>query len=212
MAARTGDYRAGSVGSGRRPSPQATRSALDGFRPTPDNREAGMSRLITWVAASGRVPRRALPPDRPTPRQGQGPGRPLHPGHHLAPAQPAHRQIHRPRLRLLPGPPRHRPQTKEPHPADPGPGVRRQHHQGRITPHRPQPGPITTPRPGPAAARPPGVSHFPVRSFRATPPPVTSQVRLCLVGLSVPVNDRCGEPVLARIWHEPDATRSAWNQ
>src|SRR5215469_17254150 len=33
----------GSVEGGRRPSPQATRSALDGFRPTPDNREAGMS-------------------------------------------------------------------------------------------------------------------------------------------------------------------------
>jgi hypothetical protein len=34
----TGDSRPGSVGSGRRPSPQATRCALDGFRPTPDNR------------------------------------------------------------------------------------------------------------------------------------------------------------------------------
>ena len=35
------------------------------------------------------LPRRALPPDRPPPRQGQGPGRrrPLHPGHHLAPAR-----------------------------------------------------------------------------------------------------------------------------
>ena len=35
------------------------------------------------------LPRRAVPPDRPPPRQGQGPGRrrPLHPGHHLAPAR-----------------------------------------------------------------------------------------------------------------------------
>lgn len=38
-----GRCRPGSVEGGRRPSPQATRSALDGFRPTPDNREAGMS-------------------------------------------------------------------------------------------------------------------------------------------------------------------------
>jgi hypothetical protein len=41
IAATAGDSRPGSVGSGRRPSPQATRSALDGFRATPDNREAG---------------------------------------------------------------------------------------------------------------------------------------------------------------------------
>jgi transposase len=35
------------------------------------------------------LPRRAVPPHRPPPRQEQGPGRrrPLHPGHHLAPAQ-----------------------------------------------------------------------------------------------------------------------------
>ena len=34
------------------------------------------------------LPRRPVPPDRPPPRQGQGPGRrrPPHPGHHLAPA------------------------------------------------------------------------------------------------------------------------------
>ena len=35
----------GLVGSGRRPSPEATQSAIDGFRSTPDNREAGMSHL-----------------------------------------------------------------------------------------------------------------------------------------------------------------------
>ena len=45
----------------------------------------------------------------PPPRQGQGPGRrrPLHPGHHLAPAEGSRRPVHRPRPRLLPGPPRH---------------------------------------------------------------------------------------------------------
>ena len=36
IAARPGDSRPGSVGGGRRPSPKATRSALDGFRLTPD--------------------------------------------------------------------------------------------------------------------------------------------------------------------------------
>jgi hypothetical protein len=36
--------------------------------------------------------------------------------------------------------------------------------------------------------------------FRPLPPAAT-QVRPCVVGPSVPMNDRCGEPVLARIWH-----------
>src|ERR1700728_4127339 len=39
------------------------------------------------------------------------------------------------------------------------------------------------------------------RSFRATPPPVTVQVRTRVVGLSVPFNDRHSGHVLARIWH-----------
>jgi hypothetical protein len=39
------------------------------------------------------------------------------------------------------------------------------------------------------------------RSFRATPPPATVQVRPRVVGLSVPLNDRRGRHVLARIWH-----------
>jgi len=45
------------------------------------------------------LPRRALPPDRPPPRQGQGPGRrgPLHPGDYLAPAPRPSRPVHRPR-------------------------------------------------------------------------------------------------------------------
>ena len=66
------------------------------------------------------LPRRALPPDRPPPRQGQGPGRrrPLHPGHHLAPAGRPGRPVHRPRLRLLPGPHRQRPQAPQSHASD----------------------------------------------------------------------------------------------
>jgi len=39
------------------------------------------------------------------------------------------------------------------------------------------------------------------RSFRATLPPATVQVRPCVFGLSVAVNDRHGGYVLARIWH-----------
>ena len=70
-------------------------------------------------------------PDRPPPRQGQGPGRrrPLHPGHHLAPAQGPRGPVHRPRLRLLPGPHRYRPQAPQPHPPDPGPRLRGHPHQ-----------------------------------------------------------------------------------
>jgi hypothetical protein len=39
------------------------------------------------------------------------------------------------------------------------------------------------------------------RSFRATPPPATVQVRPRVVGLSVLLNDRRDRHVLARIWH-----------
>ena len=90
------------------------------------------------AARTAHLPRRAVPPDRPPPRQSQGPGRrgPLHPGHHLAPARRPRRPVHRPRPRLLPGPPRHRPQAQEPHPSDPGPRLRRHHHQGRRNPYR----------------------------------------------------------------------------
>ena len=45
--------------------------------------------------------------------------------------------VHRPRPRLLPGPHRCRPQAEEPHPADPGPRLRRHPHQGRLTAYRP---------------------------------------------------------------------------
>jgi hypothetical protein len=40
------------------------------------------------------------------------------------------------------------------------------------------------------------------RSFRATTPPATIQVRTRAVGLFVPVNDLHGGHVLAQIWHE----------
>jgi hypothetical protein len=39
------------------------------------------------------------------------------------------------------------------------------------------------------------------RSFRATSPSATIQVRPRVVGLSVPPNDRRGRHVLARVWH-----------
>ena len=51
---------------------------------------------------------------REAPRQAQGPGRrrPLHPGHHLAPARRPRRPLPRPRPRLLRQPHRHRPKTR----------------------------------------------------------------------------------------------------
>jgi transposase len=54
----------------------------------------------------------AISARRPPPRQGQSPGRrrPLHPSDHLAPAVRPRRPVHRPRRRLLPGPPRRRPE------------------------------------------------------------------------------------------------------
>jgi transposase len=99
-------------------------------------RQPGPSRR--WRFPHRYLPRRALPPDRPPPRQGQGPGRrgPLHPDHHLAPAEEPRGPVHRPRPRLLPGPHRHRPQDPQPHPPDPGARLRRHHHPGRVTPYR----------------------------------------------------------------------------
>ena len=49
------------------------------------------------------LPRRTLPADRPTARQEKGHrrGRPLHPGHHLAPARRRRHPFHRPRRRPL---------------------------------------------------------------------------------------------------------------
>jgi len=49
------------------------------------------------------LPRRTVPAAGQAPRQAQGPRRrrPLHPGHHLAPARRPHRPLPRPRQRLL---------------------------------------------------------------------------------------------------------------
>ena len=86
------------------------------------------------------VPRRALLADRPPPRQGQGPGRrrPVHPGHHLAPARRSRRPVHRPRRRLLPGPHRQGQEDQKPHPADRGAARPPHHHhaEGRVTLYR----------------------------------------------------------------------------
>jgi transposase len=48
-----------------------------------------LGQAATGASHTPHLPGRALRPDRPPPRQGQGPGRrgPVHPGHHLAPAR-----------------------------------------------------------------------------------------------------------------------------
>ncbi len=58
----------------------------------------------------------------------------VHPGHHLAPAQGSRGPVHRPRLRLLPGPHRCQPQAPQPHPPDPGPRLRGRPYQSPVTP------------------------------------------------------------------------------
>jgi transposase len=65
------------------------------------------------------LPRRAVPPHRPPPRQetSHRRGRPLHPGHRLAPAVRPRRRVPRPRCRLLRHP--HQPRTQEEHPPAP---------------------------------------------------------------------------------------------
>ena len=86
------------------------------------------------------LPRRTLLADRPPPRQGQGPGRrrPLHPGHHLAPARRPRRPVHRPRRRLLPGPHRQGPKIRNHIRQIEAPSATRiTISQGRLTPYRP---------------------------------------------------------------------------
>jgi len=82
----------------------------------------------------------------------------------LAPAHRPRCPVHRPRPRLLPGPSRHRPQAEEPHPADPGPRLRRHHHQVRVT-HTASDQARSPNRPGSAAARPFPAVYFPVSLF-----------------------------------------------
>ena len=74
------------------------------------------------------LPRRALPADRPPPRQEEGHrrGRPVHPGHHLAPADRPRRPVPRPRRRLLRHP--HQPQPQDPQPRPRTPSARLPRH------------------------------------------------------------------------------------
>ena len=116
--------------------------------------------LIEAGQAAGRtqehLPRRPVRSDPRTPRSptSRGRGRPLHPGHRLAPAH-HRRALQRPRRRLLrPAPQQHRPPTTprgptrshgpprhprtrsrltHPHPAGPQPRAPRHHRQRRFT-------------------------------------------------------------------------------
>jgi hypothetical protein len=93
---------------------------------------------------------------------------PVHPGHRLAPAGRPRDPVHRPRLRLLPGPHRYRPQAPQPHPADPSTRLRRDRFQGRVTHTAPRPGPITASGPGPLPR-----AHLPWFIFRSATRTVT---------------------------------------
>jgi transposase len=123
-------------------------SARQSGPPHPQREERPGQRIPARQSRPGRhrrrrhrhLPRRTLLPDRPPPRQGQGPGRrrPLHPGHHLAPARRPRRPVHRPRLRLLPSPHRQGQEDQKPHPADrSAPRSPHHHHRGRVTQYRP---------------------------------------------------------------------------
>ena len=128
-------------------------------------------RLVAGLPGPGRyrrrphqhLPRRTLPAPRPPPRRRPRPGRrrPLHPDHHLAPAQRPRRPLPRPRTRPLPGQNRQEPQGPQSHPPAPSPRLHRHHHPGRLTQ------PLTTSPAVPAgsagaAARPAEVPDFPV--------------------------------------------------
>jgi Transposase IS116/IS110/IS902 family len=80
----------------------------------------------------------------------------------LAPARQPRNPVHRPRPRLLPGPHRYRPQAPQPHPANPGPRLRRHHRQDRLNPQYRHDQARRHHRPGSAAARPFTVDYFPV--------------------------------------------------
>ena len=85
------------------------------------------------------LPRRTLPADRQTPRQAQSPGRrrPLHPGHHLAPARRPRRPLPRPRCRLPRQPHRHRQEDPQPHPPAGSTRLHRHPHPSRLTQSQP---------------------------------------------------------------------------
>ena len=100
--------------------------------------------ILTSRASSARPPR--MPPG-PAPSWANGTGgwssgsassrpgrrRPLHPGHHLAPAVQSRRPVLRTRLRLPRQPHRHRAQGTRPHPPAPSPRLHRHPHPGSLT-------------------------------------------------------------------------------
>ena len=82
------------------------------------------------------LPRRTVPADRPPARQGQGPGRrrPVHPGHHLAPAVRPRRPLRRPGPGLRRPPHRPGQENPQPRPRTPLDGTRGNPHPSRLTP------------------------------------------------------------------------------
>ena len=81
------------------------------------------------------LPGRTLPAAGQADRQAQGPGRrrPLHPGHHLAPAIRSRRPVLRTRLRLPRQPHQHPAQGTRPHPPARSPRLHRHPHPGSLT-------------------------------------------------------------------------------
>jgi len=117
------------------------------------------------AAAAGQdrhLPRRTLPAPGQAPRQAQGPrrDRPLHPGHHLAPARRPHRPLPRPRRQLLQPAHQQRPHHPQPRPPARSPRLHRHPHRGGLTARQPSPGSADAP-PG-AAACPARAGDFPV--------------------------------------------------
>ena len=94
-----------------------------------------LGQAATGVGRHRHLPRRAPSAHRPPPRPGQGPGRhrPLHPGHHLAPARQPRSPVHRPRPRLPRQPHRQGQEDPQPHPPAPGARPDRHHRPCRLT-------------------------------------------------------------------------------
>ena len=81
------------------------------------------------------LPGRALPPHRQTTRQEEGHrrGRPIHPGHRLAPTLRPRGPLHRPRPRLLRHPPQHQQQEAQPRPPTRSPRLQSHPRTRRLT-------------------------------------------------------------------------------
>ena len=125
------------------------------------------------------LPGRAVPAAGQADRQAQSPGRrrPLHPGHHLAPAIRSRRPVLRTRLRLPRQPYRHPAQgpaatsASSKHPATPSPSPR------QPDPHHARPDLTAQHRPRFAAARPPGSPFSGQGAGGSSPPSSTGQKR-----------------------------------